>query len=72
MLNTVLQINIVPLPVTWTEKYKKPTSQITFSAVTIKQQIKKSYNIQRSQCKNEFNVLVQVFPLHGLSTIFPA
>ena len=55
----------------FTEKYKKPTSQITFLAVTIKQWIKKSYDIQHSQCKNEFNVLVQVFPLHGLSTIFP-
>ena len=51
------------------QKNKKNTSQIKFSAVTIKQQIK--LVLQHSLCKNEFNVLFQVVPLRGLSTIFP-
>ena len=40
------------------QKNKKTTGQIRSSAVTIKQQIK--LFLQHSQCKNEFNVLVQV------------
>ena len=45
------------------QKNKKTTSQIKFLAVTIKQQIK--LVLQHSLCKNEFNVLVQVLPLHS-------
>ena len=62
-----MQINIIPLPVTMNGK--KNTSQIKFSAVTIKQRIKPV--LQHSLCKNELNVLCQVLPLHGLSTVFP-
>ena len=45
------------------ERKNKTTSQIKFLAVTIKQQIK--LVLQHSLCKNEFNVLVQVLPLHS-------
>ena len=48
---------------------KKNTGQIKFSVVTIKQRIKPV--LQHSLCKNELNVLCQVLPLHGLSTVFP-
>ena len=48
-LNSALQINIIPLPVTMNRKIKKPTSQIKLSAVTIKQQIK--LLLQHSLCK---------------------
>ena len=51
------------------QKNKKTTGQITFSAVTIKQQMK--LVLQHSLFKNEFNVLFQVMSFHGLSTIFP-
>ena len=50
------------------QKNKKTTGQIKLSAVT-KQRIR--LVLQHAQCQNEFNVLVQVLPLHGLSTIFP-
>ena len=45
------------------ERKNKTTSQIKFLVVTIKQQIK--LVLQHSLCKNEFNVLVQVLPLHS-------
>ena len=48
-LNSALQINIIPLPVTMNRKIKKPTNQIKFSEVTIKQQIK--LLLQHSLCK---------------------
>ena len=38
--NTALQITIIPLPVTMKKEIKKTTSQIQFSAVTVKEQIK--------------------------------
>ena len=37
---TLLQINIIPLPVTMNRKIKKTTGQIKFLVVTIKQEIK--------------------------------
>ena len=40
-----LQINIISLPVTMNRKIKKTISEIKFSAVTIKQRIKQSYDI---------------------------
>ena len=46
------------------QKNKKTFGQFKFLAVTIKQQIK--LVLQHSLCKNEFNVLVQVLPLHSL------
>ena len=46
-------------------KNKKTTGQIKLSAVTRKQQIK--LVLRHSLYKNEFNVLVQVLPLHSLT-----
>ena len=48
------------------QKNIKTTGQIKFLVLTIKQWIK--LVLQHSQCKNEFNVLVQVLLLHSLST----
>ena len=45
------------------QKNKKSTGQIKFLAVTLKQRIK--LDLQHSLCKNEFNVLVPVTPLHS-------
>ena len=45
------------------QKNKKTTDQIKFLAVTIKQSIK--LVLRHSLCKNEFNALVQVLPLHS-------
>ena len=39
-VKSALQINIIPLPVTMNRKMKKTTGQVTFLAVTIRQQIK--------------------------------
>ena len=55
---TALQINIFHHE----QNNKKTTSQIKFSAITIKQRIK--LVLRHSLCKNEFNVLVQELPLH--------
>ena len=60
---SVLQMNIIPLLVTMNKKNKKSTGQIKFLAVTLKQRIK--LDLQHSLCKNEFNVLVPVTPLHS-------
>ena len=55
----LMQINIIPLPVTINRKIKT-TGQIKFSAVIIKQNY--SYDILYV---NEFNILVQVLLLHS-------
>ena len=57
----VLQINIIPLPVTMNRQNKKNTSQIEFSSVTRKQQIK----LVLRRFKSEFNVLIQMLQLHS-------
>ena len=45
------------------QKNQKITGQIKFLAVAVKQRIK--LVLRHSLCKNEFNVLVQVFLLHS-------